>query len=316
MSNGKCLSRILFEMYRNFPTSLPAVVSTENFDLFSYDAPTLHLQKISGFITRRYAPLQKTLIFVQMSCFRVSCFFKTKNTRSSYMRILIKYPTKYRTEKALSVLSKYISFANRPEQIHIVVSIDTDDEETISNIYRFETIHSSVSVCIGEPAGKIAAINRDIPDPSTFDILLLASDDMIPEVQGYDEIIRTQMARFFPDTDGVLFFNDGFKQNRLNTLVICGSAYYRRFGYIYYPGYKSLFCDNEFMTVANRLRRQIYFPDVIIRHQHPDTNRGIPSDPLYVQNQTYWNTDQALFYARNAPSRRLARRAITRMMYS
>ena len=30
--------------------------------LFSYDAPTLHLQKISGFLTRRYAPLQKTLI--------------------------------------------------------------------------------------------------------------------------------------------------------------------------------------------------------------------------------------------------------------
>ena len=29
---------------------------------FSYDAPTLHLQKISGFLTRRYAPLQKTLI--------------------------------------------------------------------------------------------------------------------------------------------------------------------------------------------------------------------------------------------------------------
>ena len=31
--------------------------------VFSYDAPTLHLQKISGFLTRRYAPLQKTLIF-------------------------------------------------------------------------------------------------------------------------------------------------------------------------------------------------------------------------------------------------------------
>ena len=224
------------------------------------------------------------------------------------MRILIKYPTKYRSEKALSVLSKYISFANRPEQIHIVVSIDTDDEETISNIYRFETIHSSVSVCIGEPAGKIAAINRDIPDPSTFDILILASDDMIPEVQGYDEIIRERMTRFFPNTDGVLFFNDGFQQNRLNTLVICGSAYYRRFGYIYYPGYKSLYCDNEFTIVANRLRRQVYFPEVIIRHEHPVTNSNITPDTLYIQNQTYADSDQLLFHARNGPPR-LAKRA-------
>lgn len=224
------------------------------------------------------------------------------------MRILIKYPTKYRTEKALSVLSKYISLASHPEQIHIVVSIDTDDEETVSNIYRFETIHSSVQVCIGEPGGKIAAINRDIPDPATFDILLLASDDMIPEVQGYDEMIRERMCRFFPDTDGVLFFNDGIMQNRLNTLVICGSAYYRRFGYIYYPGYKSVFCDNEFMMVANRLRRQVYFPDVIIRHEHPATNSKIAPDILYQQNQTYWNADQALFYTRNPPRR--ARRSM------
>ena len=230
------------------------------------------------------------------------------------MRILIKYPTKYRSEKALSVLSKYISFATRPEKIHIVVSIDTDDEETISNIYRFETIHSSVSVCIGEPAGKIAAINRDIPDPSTFDILILASDDMIPEVQGYDEIIRERMVRFFPNTDGVLFFNDGFQQTRLNTLVICGSAYYRRFGYIYYPGYKSLYCDNEFTIVADRLRRQVYFPEVIIRHEHPAINSNITPDTLYIQNQIYSDSDRLLFYARNGPPR-LAKRAAFHMAY-
>lgn len=230
------------------------------------------------------------------------------------MRILIKYPTKYRSEKALSVLSKYIALANHPEQIHIVVSIDTDDEETISNIYRFETIHSSVKVCIGEPAGKIAAINRDMPSPTSFDILILASDDMIPEVQGYDDIIRNRMAFFYPDTDGVLFFNDGIQANRLNTLVICGSRYYSRFGYIYYPGYKSLFCDNEFTIVASRLRKQVYFPDVIIRHEHPDTNREIPVDALYVHNQKYWKIDQVLFYSRNAP-RRIANRVAFSMRY-
>ena len=32
--------------------------------LFSGEAPTSPLQKISGFLTRRYAPLHKTLIFV------------------------------------------------------------------------------------------------------------------------------------------------------------------------------------------------------------------------------------------------------------
>ena len=43
--------------------------------VFSYDAPTSHLQKISGFLTRRYAPLQKTLIIKKRSLPRTKRHF-------------------------------------------------------------------------------------------------------------------------------------------------------------------------------------------------------------------------------------------------
>jgi len=222
------------------------------------------------------------------------------------MRILLKYPTKFRVEKSLSTLAKYMDLAADPSHIDILVSIDEDDPESIAAKPRYEAIHPGhVQVVVGPPIGKIGAVNRDMPlkssensDSDSFDILIMASDDMIPQIQGYDTIIREKMQQCYPDTDGVLFFNDGHQGSTLNTLVICGSAYYYRFGYIYYPEYKSFYCDNEFMDQANRLRKQTYFPQVIIEHQHPDIVKSISHDYLYAKNIVYWQHDKALYLSR------------------
>jgi len=214
-------------------------------------------------------------------------------------RILIKFPTRGRLIKSLEVLKKYVYMANNIQKIKIIVSVDEDDNHSQYNVMKF---HDCISVVIGPSFGKIHAINRDIPDPKTFDILLLASDDMIPQVQGYDDIIRQRMSEHFLDRDGVLFFNDGYAKYNLNTLVICGSKYYSRFGYIYNPEYKSLWCDNEFMDEANRLGRQVYFHDVIIKHEHPANNKNSIinklKDDIYMVNEQYYDIDNQIYYKR------------------
>jgi hypothetical protein len=209
-------------------------------------------------------------------------------------KILIKFPTRARHDKFHSVLQKYIDFASSLENIQIIVSVDDDDEPE-----RYKSLHTCVKIVVGKHSTKIDAINRDMPDPSEFDILLLASDDMIPIKKGYDTIIREKMSEYFPDGDGVLFFNDKYRIYKINTLVICGSKYYQRFNYIYYPEYISLFCDNEFMDEANKLGRQIYFHDVIIQHEHPQNNVNIPLDRQYITNINNYNkTDKELYYKR------------------
>lgn len=211
------------------------------------------------------------------------------------MKLLIKFPTRGRREKSVQTLKKYIDLASNIENIKIIVSIDDDDTTLTRKIFQ---IHPCVEVISGNPLGKIGAINRDMPPSSTFDIVLLASDDMIPIVKGYDEIIRSKMIEYFPDTDGVLWFNDGYARLRLNTLVICGSKYYSRFGYLYCPEYKSLFCDNEFTDVANRLGRQIYFDQIIIKHEHPANNSSLTRDSLYDVNDKYHNFDKEIYKKR------------------
>lgn len=210
------------------------------------------------------------------------------------MKLLIKFPTRGRPRRSLNTLRKYIEDAEDINNIRIIVSIDNDDPFVNPKMFQ---IHKCIEVIRGPSLGKIDAINRDIPDPSTFDILLLASDDMIPQIRGYDTMIRNRMREHFPDTDGVLFFNDSHQGYKLNTLVICGSKYYQRFGYVYFPGYKSLFCDNEFTDEANRLGRQIYFDDVIIKHEHWEFNEAV-KDATYTKNQTFFESDKLLYNSR------------------
>ena len=135
----------------------------------------------------------------------------------------------------------------------------------------------------------------DIP----WDILVLVSDDMVPIVDSFDNVIVDLMSKHFPDTDGALHFNDGlFGQDRTITLSIMGRKMYERFGYIYHPDYKSFYCDNEFTDEVRRLDRVIYDPRVIIKHLW--TGGPNSADELYRRNTEMGAPDEATYKRRLA----------------
>lgn len=211
------------------------------------------------------------------------------------MKILIKFPTRNRKTKFFNVLKIYQTLANNLDNILFLITIDEDDIE-MNNSDCLEILSSfkNCQVVVGHSLSKVHAINRDMDYAKDWDILLLASDDMIPQIKGYDEIIINKMKDIYPNTDGVLWFNDGFKKCELNTICILGKRYYEKFNYIYYPEYKSTWCDNEFMTVANLLGKQTYFDDVIIKHEHPDWGFG-KQDEVHKKNQQDFNYDTNLY---------------------
>jgi hypothetical protein len=212
------------------------------------------------------------------------------------MKLLIKFPTRNRPEKFLKALDKYCRFLS-DKSTKIIVTCDNDDE-SMKQEYVLAAIkqYENVVLFFGDNKSKIEAVNANL-DNVDFDILLLASDDMLPTVNGYDEVIKNKMLEYYPDTDGVLWFNDGYQGNKLNTLSIMGKKYFDRFGYIYYPEYKSVWCDNEFMDVANILGKQTYFEETIIRHEHPDWGFG-NRDEVHILNNVNGNHDKNLYYQR------------------
>ena len=211
-------------------------------------------------------------------------------------KILVKIPTRGRRLQLFSMLDLYLSYLQSPKDIEFLIVADADDETMQPELVKprldwLQTFYEvPINIVYGYSENKIHAVNRDTPDD--WDILILTSDDMQPICYGYDSIIRKDMNEHFPDTDGILYYPDGF--TNLNTLPILGKKYYDRFGYIYNPLFKSFFCDNVFHEIGDILKKQYYANIVLFKHYHP-CNTGIGWDDVYEKNNTPWDEDKLVY---------------------
>jgi hypothetical protein len=214
------------------------------------------------------------------------------------MNILIKFPTRNRPDRFFETLDLYYNMADDITKIRFLVSLDVDDL-TMNNsdiLYKLSK-YDNLSYFIDDNKSKVEAINSNMINQE-FDILLLASDDMIPVVSGYDNIIRKDMMENFNQRAGALWYNDGHQGMRLNTLCIMNKEYYDTYGYIYYPEYKSLYCDNEYTIVGISNNNLKYIDNMIIAHNHPDSNPNVELDELYIRNNNLLNYDREIFIKR------------------
>lgn len=193
--------------------------------------------------------------------------------------------------------------AAHPELMGIAVSCDVDDatmtgSEIQQQLFQVIDRFAWKSMYYSANSSKIEACNADIEKVDyPWDIIVLVSDDMIPEVYGYDNYIRQAAT---PDLDCILWFNDGYQGYKLNTLTMFGRAMYERFGYLYHPDYKSLFCDTELTDLCKGSLKDktVYKPPCIIRHRHPMLGHAVAFDALYARNQRFYEEDLRTYIAR------------------
>jgi hypothetical protein len=183
----------------------------------------------------------------------------------------------------MEVFNLYKNMLSGKHDVKFLCSFDNDDP-TMNNPAIKNWLKKQVD-CVqafwGDSKTKIQAINADLEHAKDFDVMLLASDDMVPQIKEYDDIIIQDMQKYYPEGDGVLHYNDGKQGERLNTLCVLDKKYFDRFGYIYNPEYISVFCDNEFTDVSRILGRATYIDNIIIRHFWIEM--GV--DALYMRNE-------------------------------
>jgi len=223
------------------------------------------------------------------------------------MRILLKCPTRSRPEKVVRTLGAYVRMCNDLSQLGVAVSCDTGDASMADTTELQRVLRPCAwsRIFYSPNHSKIEACNANMNEIDwEWDIVVLVSDDMIPQIRGYDDVIRNHMLAKFPDRNGILWFNDGFQADKLNTLCVYGRAFYEQQGYIYQPDYKSLFCDTELTDKCrNEYKDQcVYIPYCIIRHEHPGTGYSQNMDALYATNQKYWNEDMYTYIRRKSYS--------------
>lgn len=211
------------------------------------------------------------------------------------MKILFKFATRSRPEKFFSCLENIEKMIDDKINYHILISCDKDDvtmphAETLSRIYALK----NMTICWGKSINKIDAINRDMDEPLIWDTLINTSDDMVFTKQGFDNIIREDMNKYFPDLDGFLHYNDGNQKSNVCTMSIMGRKYYERFNYIYHPDYKSVWCDVEQTEVAYMLGKYRYMGDenVLFHHLHPAWGLGEYDEQYRAsENLDVWGED-------------------------
>ena len=201
-------------------------------------------------------------------------------------KILFKFPTRSRPDKFFLSLDNIINNIADKVNYKILVSADANDttmynKEVLTRLKYYMENYNVVPV-FGTSKSKIDAVNRDVEKIEDFDIIIVMSDDM--EFQVY----------------GNLHFNDGFVGSRVSTMSIMGRLFYDLHGkYIYHPSYFSLFCDDEYTLIANKLNKMHYFPEIIFKHKHPANGFGVP-DKLLDETEAYYEIDKKNFLERQS----------------
>jgi hypothetical protein len=73
-------------------------------------------------------------------------------------------------------------------------------------------------------------------------------------------------------------------------------TYYNRFGYIYYPEYRHMFCDTEMSHVGALLGRTIT-SNIVFPHRHYTTG-AMKRDAVNVRNDSTWTQGEQLYIER------------------
>lgn len=219
--------------------------------------------------------------------------------------ILFKYTSRSRPNEFKRGMESILdNLANR-KNCGILVTLDVDDVEYQTYLnYLFGLNYEGEKIALylisGRSESKVYAINRDMRllDATTlnnWDILVNMSDDMVFTKKGFDDIIRESCE---DKKEGhLLHFPDG--KTPIVTLAIMDRAFYDRFGYIYNPEYKSLFCDNEQTDVAKRIGAYKLVAEDIFTHMHPA--HGLAKmDAQYQHTESFFQHDKGVYESRKA----------------
>lgn len=209
-------------------------------------------------------------------------------------KFLFKYPTRGRPRLFPKTFDTWLGLLSGKHEYEFIVSMDKNDMSMNNvRIKGFLEQKPNAKYFYGNNRNKVQAINADMCHASKdFNVLVLVSDDMIPQIPNYDDVIYNDFQKHFPDYDGCLHYNDGRVGDRLNTLVIMGHPLYNKFGYIYHPSYMSLWCDNEFHDTTYTMGKAKYIDNVIIKHEW---TQYTGKDFVHVKSESFYKRDKKMY---------------------
>lgn len=212
------------------------------------------------------------------------------------MKISIIHPSRQRPELALMTaknwLEKLSNEGKRMLNWEYILSIDESDPDKekyrLINCFGLEP---QFKVVVNDNNTAIEAINN-AAKVTTGDLLIVVSDDFDCPQNWDTDLLNYLKGK----SDFVVKTWDGL-QPWIMTLPIMDRVYYERFGYIYNPGYKHMFCDTEMSHVADLLDKAIIVP-MTFQHNHYSQPGGLKRDAITTKNDRTWAQGEKLYLER------------------
>lgn len=218
------------------------------------------------------------------------------------MTINIIHPTRNRKEQAFKTASKWLFNADRPDLIDYTFSIDIDDSEKWYSVVKmmpkpFSNYSKDLYVIKNNNKSAIQAINFaagyiHLRSNEGENYLLLVVSDDTDSPEHWDTLLLNELNG---KSDFCAKVDDGL-QPTLVTMPIMDRIYYERYGYIYNPEYRHMFCDQELTAVAIMIGKYIKLP-LTFNHLHYTTGKT-PKDALNARNDATWYQGETLFNER------------------
>jgi hypothetical protein len=190
-------------------------------------------------------------------------------------KISILHPSRSRPLKSFDTLTQWVNKADN--EVEVIVSLDDDDPKRM----EYNRPVTEGRFIVNNNRSAVDAINR-AAEVCTGDILIVVSDDT-GCFQGWDTaLLKVVEGR----KDWILKCQDGI-QPWIITMPVMDRTYYNRFGYVYYPEFRHLFCDTFMTCVADLLGRKIV-SDLMFPHLHYSTGKT-SKDAINDRADKTWN---------------------------
>jgi len=222
------------------------------------------------------------------------------------IKLTIIHPSYKRLAMATTAFHEWIGNAAHPEEIEYFIAMDDADltveeyRKAFSDDPMTRTL-GKFEIDSGDSTDAIKAMNRVAVKMSpTTEVLMLLADDM-GSLPKWDETFFSLFSGVDNFTTPRLIWpSDGYwPWGTVLTMYIVNRAFYNRLGYVLYPGYTSMWSDNDLMEVSRRLGAVITAPQLVFQHKH--YSKGyVPMDETYARrnNQSEFNAGRNVFIER------------------
>lgn len=188
------------------------------------------------------------------------------------VRFSLIHPSRGRVTQAAAAIDEWRRAASGTYDCEHLLSIDTDDP--VRDEYEALARNSGAQLLIHDNRSVVDAVNHAAVR-ATGDVLMVIADDCGCPPRWDEAVAAAIGARH----NVAVLVHDGV-DGRIMTLPIVDRAFFESCGYIYFPEYISMYCDDDLTELASQTNRLIDARHLRFPHRHPSAT-GAPLDATY-----------------------------------